>query len=244
MTFYPSLNINFITLSYRLRKEKASWTLAKAMTGHLVRSRRFAQVFPAAHVTASFHVVPRWSVPGWKSEVKNGNDNAHPSKENPDMLLRAVQTASFFAPVTALPAGIHVMCHVGRTSKDDGNTTVSYGGQGRPISSAYTSRNWSALWKDLWADVDELRQAERLGWQTPCLRLLHEAATSLGVTEIASVSKGVGSDGWARVRCEKSSSPLCTLASGGDSAPGDVMWRHLATEAAEGSVAERMLAVS
>lgn len=198
------------------------WSDASAV--FVLRHLDFFQGTISAHVTASLHVVPRWSTNGSNQELNSSVTETERLQENAAMLLRAVQTDFSSAPVTALPAGIHIMCHIGPYSTDNTGPTAS------PVGEQSSLKGWPALWRDLWPDASKYSKAEDLGWKSSCLGLLKEAAISLGAAEIAPVGESVNA--WARVPC-KSSSPLCLLASGGESTPGNVMWFHLVTESAE-----------
>lgn len=198
----------------------------------------FLQATLGAHVTASFHVVPRWSTKGSSPEVNSNITESESLQEDAAMLLRTVQTDFSSAPVTALPAGIHLMCHVGPFSMDSTGPTTSPGGEQLSL------KEWPALWRDLWADASKYSNAENLVWKPSCLGLLKEASISLGAAEVASVAEDVNA--WARLPC-KSSIPLCLLASGGESTPGNVMWFHLVTqgtEAAASVVPHRLLGLT
>lgn len=184
----------------------------------------FFQANLGSHVSASLHVVPRWSTNVSNPEVNISATESENLQEDAAMLLRTVHTDFSSAPVTALPAGIHFMCYVGPYSSDSTGPTASH------VGKQLSFKEWPALWRDLWVDKSKYSNDEDLAWKSSCLGLLKEVAITLGVAEVASVVEGVNA--WARVPC-KSSSPLCLLASGGENTPGNVMWFHLETQYAE-----------
>lgn len=99
-----------------------------------------------------------------------------------------------------------------------------------------SSGTWSALWEDLKAGTGAAEDAERLAWQEPCLKLVAQAARSLGSGAISSVVRDVAPKGWALVPCAPSSNLVCSLARGGRTGGGGkVAWFHLPQQAAEGA---------
>lgn len=192
------------------------------------------------NITASLVVVPRWPAHGVEPEAEGNSASVGWSREHATLLVKAAQTNPAFAPATALPPGIHIMCHLKPQSHQDA------AGQGAPLvdseSTAPTSTTdtWSALWQDLRKGPVLAEEAERSRWQPRCLGLLLQAAHALDAEAVISVVEMLPQIGWARVPCESARSQLCLLASAAEETGlgGQVAWVHLDTEtAAEAGVA-------
>ncbi|CAM9390415.1 unnamed protein product, partial [Hapterophycus canaliculatus] len=177
---------------------------------------------PTVNVSASIHVVLDGSAGGSNAGGRQGGVSppAACSPRESALLVKAAQLSPAFAAATALPPGIHIMCHVPPTG-NRGESGAS-GGQAKPAG------RWSALWEDLQASPDTAEAAERAVWQAPCLRLLSEAGESLESQSVSFLADGVPSKGWALVPCTSSENLICVLArSGGAVDGGKVAWLHL-----------------
>ncbi|CAM9732825.1 unnamed protein product [Scytosiphon promiscuus] len=158
--------------------------------------------------TASIHVV----LDGHSHDSNDGDrlggvsPRAGCSPQESALLVKTAQLSPNFAAVTALPPGVHVMCHV--PPANDVEERGPVGGQ------AESAGRWSTLWDDLRVSADAAEDTERLVWQAPCLRLLSEAGISLGSQSISSLADGVSPKGWALVPCTSSENLVCALARG------------------------------
>ncbi|CAM9592641.1 unnamed protein product, partial [Ectocarpus sp. 12 AP-2014] len=114
-------------------------------------------------------------------------------------------------------------------STDDADEKPTAGDAGgKP---AATAGDWSALWRDIRSGTGQAEEAERLAWQTPCLSLLGDAASSLASAAISSLANSTTRGGWALVPCASSSNLVCELASGAATEDGGkVAWLHLAED--------------
>lgn len=186
-------------------------------------------------ITASVHAISGPSTTS--ARPVDGDPPAIPSPEHISLLVKAAQANPSFAPATALPPGIHIMCHAEPTADDfvaSQRETLTETDSVTPPPSPGT---WSALWEGLNAGTGAAEDAERLAWQEPCLKLVDEAARGLGSEAISSVVRDVPAPrGWALVPCAPSSNLVCSLARGGRTGGGGkVAWFHLPQEAAEGA---------
>lgn len=151
--------------------------------------------------------------------------------------MKAAQANPSFAPATALPPGIHIMCHAESPAGDFHTSQRETLAETDSATPSPSSGTWSSLWKDLNAGTGAVEDAERLAWQEPCLKLVAQAAAGLGSEAIFSVVRDVAREGWALVPCAPPTSNLvCSLARGGRTGGGGkVAWFHLPQEAAEGA---------
>lgn len=185
---------------------------------------------PTVNVTASIHVVLDGCIDNDSNSGGRQGDGVSPpaacSPEESTLLVKAAQHSPAFAAVTALPPGIHIMCHMPTT------TSSEKGGAGGGEETS--AGRWSALWDDLRASPDEAEAAERAVWQAPCLRLLSEAGRHLESLSISSLADDVPSKGWALVPCTSSDNLVCVLARGrGTVDGGKVAWLHLDVDESE-----------
>lgn len=187
-------------------------------------------------VTASIHVVSGQPTAGTQP-VDRHPEAIVPSAEHSPLLIKAAQANPTFAPATALPPGIHIMCHVDNPA-DAFVASQRKTQAGTDSATPYqTWRTWSALWEELMAGTSAAEDAERLAWQEPCLKLVSHAARTLGSETIPSVVREVAPKGWALVPCAPTwSSLVCSLARGDRTGgTGYMAWFHLPQEAAEGA---------
>ncbi|CAM9164938.1 unnamed protein product [Pylaiella littoralis] len=217
-----------------------------------------------ANVTASVHVVIGGSSPAAddrsdpaaEGEVSSAVAAAAAAaaaasrEEQSALLLKAAQASPAFAAATALPPGIHIMCYLppSRFQRD-----ATGAADGKPeVSDTSVIGQWAALWHDVRAGTRPAEEAELLMWQTPCQRLLHDAAAyveSESTRSLADSIRDVGTPtkGWALVPCAPSKNLVCELARGGwagDDGGGVVAWLHHAMDSTEASASAVALADS
>lgn len=190
------------------------------------------QVAPDQTITASIHIVRGPSAVG--VGPLDGDPQTIPSPKHINLLVRAAQANPNSAPATALPPGIHLLCHAESPSGHDVQAQSAAGTAGKGPTSAFEISAWSALWNDLTTGTGGADDADRLTLQRLCMELLDGAASSLNGDAISSVVHGVPSKGWALVPCAPSSNLICLLARSGRAGEGGkVAWLHLKSDAAE-----------
>ncbi|CAB1116340.1 unnamed protein product [Ectocarpus sp. CCAP 1310/34] len=199
------------------------------------QTRGISQLRPAsgttAHTMASAHVVAGGLQPSssYDADPAGGGTASGLSSPESALLMKAAQVSQTFAAVTALPPGIHVMCYVPPSTDDADEKPAAVDAGGKPVA---TAGGWSALWRDIRSGTGQAEEAKRLAWQTPCLSLLGDAASSLSSAAISSLADSASRGGWALVPCASSSNLVCELASGGAKGDGgQVAWLHLAEDA-------------
>lgn len=191
------------------------------------------QVAPGPDVKASIYVVPRWSAI-LRDGVESADDTTFRQAEqntqilgaNFTLLLAAAQANPHFAPATALPPGMHIMCHVDSQPLREMPIEAERRAKAESTKPISVIDRLLVFWEDVKAGLGAEEQAERSRWQQPCVELLMQVAESLGSRATTSLIDTTPAKGWALVSCTPEGNVACFLARGEPVSSGMVAWYH------------------